>query len=391
MERNWLIRTSQNQILGPVAKAKVLEFLQKGALGLNDEVASGNGYWFSLKEKDLVDKYLYGDLPQGYNPISESKSVLSRRDNPDRTTSINSAPANKTQVIKLGSLGPGVLPANDDLEYPDVTLVSTNIQSELKQTQTSGAAVAAAAGEVIKVPAADDLEFPDVTLIAASIKSNPHVPVAESQPVATKSQHKAAAQAPGSVSSEPVVYPEGDDLDYPDLDAPAAAPAPAPAPVKEVVEEERDFTVTIVAKEPGEMAPQEAAAPPAEVAVEKKRSAKDFNNDFESGSGLSLDSSSHHEAHKSEPVQPKKVEKAKESHPEEKKLLHERKVKASTKSTHGAETKEVPKEAPVRVMPEHLKKRNDNYLWYVLIILVLIILSLFFYYYRTILNKPLPV
>jgi len=76
MERNWLIRTTQNQILGPVSKAKVLEFLQKGALGPGDEVCSGNGYWFYIKEKDLVDKYLHGDVPQGYNPISESISVL---------------------------------------------------------------------------------------------------------------------------------------------------------------------------------------------------------------------------------------------------------------------------------------------------------------------------
>jgi len=68
-ERNWLIRTTQNQILGPVAKAKVIEFMEKGALGLNDEVTSGNGFWFSLKEKDLVDKFLYGDIPQGYNPF----------------------------------------------------------------------------------------------------------------------------------------------------------------------------------------------------------------------------------------------------------------------------------------------------------------------------------
>ena len=70
MERNWLIRTHQKQILGPVGKTKVIEFLQKGALGLNDEVTCGNGYWFWLKEKDLVDKYLYGDVPQSYNPIS---------------------------------------------------------------------------------------------------------------------------------------------------------------------------------------------------------------------------------------------------------------------------------------------------------------------------------
>ena len=52
--------------------------------------------WFWLKEKDLVDKYLYGDVPQSYNPISESKSVLSKRENPDKTMSLNATPANKT-------------------------------------------------------------------------------------------------------------------------------------------------------------------------------------------------------------------------------------------------------------------------------------------------------
>ena len=92
MERSWLIRTTQNQILGPVAKSKVLEFLQKGALGLNDEVTSGNGYWFSLKEKDLVEKYLNGDIPQSFNPVSESKSVLVFKKNQDKTTSLNSSP-----------------------------------------------------------------------------------------------------------------------------------------------------------------------------------------------------------------------------------------------------------------------------------------------------------
>ena len=124
MDRNWLIRTSQNQILGPVAKQKLLEFIQKGALGMMDEVTSGNGYWFQLKEKDLVEKYLHGDLPQGYNPISESRSVVSRKDNPDKTTSINTAPVNNniTQVIRLDSLGlkPVAVPKSDDLEMPDL-------------------------------------------------------------------------------------------------------------------------------------------------------------------------------------------------------------------------------------------------------------------------------
>jgi hypothetical protein len=77
---------------------------------------------------------------------------------------------------------------------------------------------------------------------------------------------------------------------------------------------------------------------------------------------------------------------------EEKKLLHERKVKSSSLQITPKEvTKDLPKELPPRSMPEHLKKRNDNYLMYLLVIIVLIILSLFFYYYSNILNKPLPV
>ena len=75
---------------------------------------------------------------------------------------------------------------------------------------------------------------------------------------------------------------------------------------------------------------------------------------------------------------------------EDKKLLHERKVKVSQHSKDVTDPK-LDKKDSVRTMPEEFKKRNDNYLLYILIMLVVIILSLFFYYYRTILNKPLPV
>lgn len=359
MERNWLIRTSQNQILGPVAKAKVLEFLQKGALGLNDEVTSGNGYWISLKEKDLVDKYLYGDVPQGYNPISESKSVLSRRDNPDKTTSLNTAPANKTQVLKPGSLEPGVLPPNDDLEYPDLTMVNTNLRSLTDQLH-----------EDMKLPTQDDLEFPDIGLINASISNNPHVPVAENRPIEMKSRPQELVAA--AVSNEPVVYPEDDDLAYPDMGAP-------------VVEEDRDFSLETQAPK---------AAP---IAEEKKTSKKDLKIDLDEDSGLTLvmqmPDLKHEKVEKPIKAEPVLSMVKKTTHNDDKKLLHERKVKASLREQKEPKeiTQDLPKEMPVRTMPDHLKKRNDNYLMYVLVILVLIILSLFFYYYRTILNKPLPV
>jgi hypothetical protein len=367
MERNWLIRTTQNQILGPVAKAKVLEFLQKGALGLSDEVCSGNGYWFSLKEKNLVDKYLYGDVPQGYNPISEAKSVLSKRENPNKTTSINTSPANKTQTIKPVKDGPVVLPASDDLEYPDLTMLHTKMPSMTTAT------------EEMKLPNQDDLEFPDMGMISSSVAQTTHdshgmqsqIHSEEARPIEMKSRPSFAANntAPShlSTSNEPIVYPEENDLDYPDLDA-------LKTKLEEVPESHIEFKVEI---------PESTAPKPI-----PKNVTKEFNNEFDHGSGLSLTMDSHKEKG---PVEPK-FQKEPLPQNEEKKLLHERKVKSSSLQITPKEvTKDLPKELPPRSMPEHLKKRNDNYLMYLLVIIVLIILSLFFYYYSNILNKPLPV
>lgn len=76
MEKNWLIRTKSNHILGPVSKEKVLELFRNGSIKPDDEVCSGNGYWFFIRETDLVNRFLLGDEIQGFNPISEAKDVL---------------------------------------------------------------------------------------------------------------------------------------------------------------------------------------------------------------------------------------------------------------------------------------------------------------------------
>jgi hypothetical protein len=336
MERNWLIRTNQKQILGPVGKTKVIEFLQKGALGLNDEVMCGNGYWFSIKEKDLVDKYLYGDVPQSYNPISDSKSVLCKRENPDKTMSLNATPANMTSVLKIGQDSTENMPINSDLEYPDITFVfNTTPVTNVKSVSQ------AAYQDETKLPNPEDLEFPDISLIKAAIEN---APKAEIHQVMLKEMKIQVAEKVEVVNNdEPMVYPTDEDLDYPDL---------TPKPLV-------------------------------------KNSAKDFKYDLASDSDLTLIVN---------PEPPKeqnlKAEKIKPSHlnTDEKKLLHERKAKVITVPVSNKEEAKLPRKVATRTpVPENLKKQNDNYLLYILVILILIIVGLFFYYYSSILNKPFPV
>lgn len=76
MAKNWLIRTKTNHILGPISKEKVLELLQNGSIKDDDEVCTGNGFWFFIREDDMVSRFLLGREQQNFNPISEAKDVL---------------------------------------------------------------------------------------------------------------------------------------------------------------------------------------------------------------------------------------------------------------------------------------------------------------------------
>lgn len=56
--KNWLIRTTANYIFGPVTKDKIIELYKNGSIHPDDEVCYGNGFWFFVREDDLVEKYL---------------------------------------------------------------------------------------------------------------------------------------------------------------------------------------------------------------------------------------------------------------------------------------------------------------------------------------------
>jgi hypothetical protein len=76
MEKNWLIRTKSNHILGPISKDKLRELYRNGSIKPDDEVCAGNGFWFFVRENEFVEKYLLGDQVQGFNPVSEAKDTI---------------------------------------------------------------------------------------------------------------------------------------------------------------------------------------------------------------------------------------------------------------------------------------------------------------------------
>jgi hypothetical protein len=184
-EKNWLIRTSNFQILGPVSKEKIVEFLNKGSLKGEDEVTCGNGYWFLIKEQDLVDKYILGDVPQTFNPISEAPNVLTANNSSEQTGTHNKitkpVKAKDTDADEIN------LPADGDLEYPDMTL-----------------------------PESGDLEYPDMSSPSGemSLDSLNTAPAPSPVPAASR-------PAPVELSAEDELeglLPDDEDLEYPDME-----------------------------------------------------------------------------------------------------------------------------------------------------------------------------
>lgn len=143
MEKNWLIRTHSNQILGPVTKEKIVELFNKSALSDLDEVCTGNGYWFFVRETELVQKFVFGNEVQGFNPVTETIDVLTS-DNKDRHANVQEMgeASDVTNIVKLDSTQAlsnkpkqtnfkaaplnesdlGLYPKDEDLAFPDLDI-----------------------------------------------------------------------------------------------------------------------------------------------------------------------------------------------------------------------------------------------------------------------------
>lgn len=358
--RNWLIRTGQNQILGPVSKEKIAEFINKGALSLMDEVSSGNGFWFYIREKELVDRHIFGDVPQGYNPISEAKTVLANSLKSDITTSINAAPINAVhdrRHQKPSQNGKEVLPSNDDLEYPDLTVVG--IENPLK-------------AQSVSLPTNEDLEYPtlgtentgelEITIIKAR-ENAPEVSKSDELSFEIPEEYTIVVSQDSlkKEKSEAANLPNQEDLEYPDLNQ-----------VRQAIANDVPLT---------------QSSSPA-----KKGAGLELNREYTSTIAIS--------EQQLKEILPKKEEVKKAPVPEKKIQLHERKKIVETKEQEKKISKpQKPKNAVSMRDPRRERayaeaheeksegKRSDNYLFLILFLIILI-LGAVFYYFKEILNKP---
>lgn len=117
--KNWLIRTHQKQILGPVSKEKIISLIESKKLKDDDEISSGNGYWIWIRETELIQKYIYGNESQSFNPISEAKIVLSKKQANKTSSTMEVKVASKSPAPLADETSDFVLPDQEDLAYPD--------------------------------------------------------------------------------------------------------------------------------------------------------------------------------------------------------------------------------------------------------------------------------
>lgn len=120
MIKNWLIRTKNNHILGPVTKEKIKQLISNGSIKGDDEITSGNGYWLFVREQDLVDKYIFGETAQDFNPVQESLPVLTQITSNDR----------RNYPVQEATDG-AILPSESDLMYPGE---DNSVQSQTDDT-----------------------------------------------------------------------------------------------------------------------------------------------------------------------------------------------------------------------------------------------------------------
>ena len=197
-QKNWLIRTKNKQILGPATKQKIIELIEKGSLTGEDEITSGNGYWFWIREEELLEKYIYGDIKQSFNPISEAPDVLTAG---GRFAPIDPFLGSEKPTPKAKEIPAPKPPQSDDVIYPDSSDLEYPDMGEMlagRDTENFEQA------EVMEV---ENDEAEDITrLDLSNLSSQIEQMKAEGQGQMLEDEQEDAEH-----------FPSDDDLEYPDM------------------------------------------------------------------------------------------------------------------------------------------------------------------------------
>lgn len=380
-EKLWLIRTSKKQILGPVSREKVIELIEKGALVDKDEITRGNGYWFQLREKDLLDKYLYGDIVQEFNPISEAPDILTAPGAmKDGTGTIDKIPGLEKSKPTPSAAPVAIddetlIPGGDDLEYPDMgTSSSENPSGE----------------DEVKVPDSDDLDYPDldisrpdITMVVAAPKA-PAPPVVEDQTTVL------------TIDGEEVHIPSSDDLEYPDMGdmgLESALPAPTEDDLALNLEEDTIVMEPEPQPEPEPEPELPTTPPPAEVAP-----VVSLNRKATPQSAVAKALGQSRNVVSQAPVVEEEIDDELEEDIEDDEELED---EDEDEDEFDAEEDTDPeRQSPMqgRALKREVRikrtyeapARNDRYLFVLLALVLVVLASGILYYYSKILGKPLP-
>lgn len=269
-EKNWLIRTKNKQILGPATKQKIIELIEKGSLTGEDEVSSGNGYWFWIKETDLLDKYIYGDESQTFNPISEAESVLAvsgvRLPTSSATPAARPSSPPPSKPAPTPKSNESVFPDDEDLEYPDMDLDLSH------EDKTGEIDLGEMEDEVQSEDQEEQSAEDDVTRLDLSDLSG--------QIAAMKAETSDLSANDHEESDQKEELPEDTDLEYPDLDSNDGDESSAPPEVSAVPPKKKPLFRKKVSQKPefkddsGEGEGEKASAMPSPVKMTKQRNDK---------------------------------------------------------------------------------------------------------------------
>ncbi|MBI2521922.1 MAG: hypothetical protein HYV97_16015 [Bdellovibrio sp.] len=201
MEKNWLIRTRQKQILGPIGRQKLLELLSKNLLAQDDEICSGNGHWFYVKEKSLMEKYIYEGIKQSFNPISEAKDVLNIEG-----TNPNSHPPHEATDAPNSSLESTVVLKMPPKTEKVVEAAQTSIKANQERRAKPIAQNIVVQDEVKDhFPQSTDLEYPASEESTSSTAAAPPVPRDEAAHDGETSKHSESSGPKKKIKTDPAL------------------------------------------------------------------------------------------------------------------------------------------------------------------------------------------
>ncbi|MCK5073692.1 MAG: hypothetical protein KAQ98_09720 [Bacteriovoracaceae bacterium] len=244
MIKDWLIRTRGKKILGPVSKNKIIELVRNRSLSRDDEICAGNGFWFLVSEREYLERHLFGDISQKFNPITEAPDTISV----DPGLTVEKCLKFKlrgnvtAEIIRekfQGDMAPRIDHV-DEQQVDDITVVG-KMDDLMKGL---GADVSEVQHEEIMIPDEHDLEYPDIGEKQQETKST-------GAGISVASAEKVDTEKLSDDCEERILLPSEEDLKYPDIgssdDGVNVSPEKIPVTQKKKVRKAKS-TVGIVRK-----------------------------------------------------------------------------------------------------------------------------------------------